>query len=68
MSPDVPTSESHLAPAAAAAVPVRAGDRAAQRNTGSGNLTGDSAATDMAEAKPKTSPKAIKFLFGGLAG
>lgn len=22
----------------------------------------------MAEAKPKTSPKAIKFLFGGLAG
>ncbi|KAF1381147.1 hypothetical protein PFLUV_G00171510, partial [Perca fluviatilis] len=44
-------------------------DRQADRQAGGGNLTRDSATGDnMAETKPKTSPKAIKFLFGGLAG
>ncbi|XP_051800449.1 mitochondrial 2-oxoglutarate/malate carrier protein [Acanthochromis polyacanthus] len=71
--PDVTAKESHLAPAAAAAVPVREQvDRPAHRHADSGtlnrSLTHRPTGGNMAEAKPKTSPKAIKFLFGGLAG
>ncbi|TKS79279.1 Mitochondrial 2-oxoglutarate/malate carrier protein [Collichthys lucidus] len=50
-------------------------DRPAQRTQAAGGPSGseDTGSGDrtraiMAETKPKTSPKAIKFLFGGLAG
>lgn len=65
-STDVPAAQSHLAPVACScATRFEKVYHPAQGHSGSGNL---SHRGNMTEAKAKTSPKAIKFLFGGLAG